>query len=112
MPPAAWALLQSTQFTEVAGRIGLAWTAPTRQLPAAKNAHHAGSAAEAEPRSIVISSPVTPGVSEASSYDATSWSAPVFVSHAKFRYCTPPSPKHWSQRRFTPGGLVPAYAGR
>src|ERR1043166_749701 len=73
----------------------------------ARNVHHGGSAGDAEDRSNTRSRAVTFVSGCTSSNEQNRRSTASFSSHANVLFPTPPSPKQWSQRRFTPGGVSP-----
>src|SRR5712671_318276 len=79
-----------------------------RQVPAFLNVHHAGSVGVPDARSTTISrpdacAPVAAEISVPSSNEPTSVFVPVFLLQAKALLSVPPSPRHRSHFRFTPG---------
>src|SRR5262245_12252615 len=86
IPPAPRPPLQSAQLTAVPGGAVPMASEPVRQVPAFLNAHHAGSVALAEARSITISSPdVWSRPAAPSSNVPTRVLAPALEAQAKFR---------------------------
>src|SRR5262249_43531121 len=111
IPPTSTPPPQSTQFTVPGGGNVLSAEAAERQVPGFLNCHHTGSTGDADSRTTRNSTPSTPVIGASRPNHSTSPPPPGVVAAADALFATPASPKQWSQRRFTPGGVVAAQAG-
>src|SRR5262245_16321366 len=107
MPPTAAPSAQSWQFAAEAEMTVFMVSEPWRHVPAFLKAHHAGSDAPDEARSITISCPDDCRMSWPSSNEPTSrLLAAVFELQAKVLLIAPASPAQADQRRLTPGAAA------
>src|SRR5262249_9374786 len=81
-----------------------------RHVPVFRYFHHSGSVGAAALTATSTAIPETSGIGLSSTNDRMARSEPVLLLHANVLFAVPPSSKQLSQRMFTPGGVVAAWA--